>query len=93
MTDEKHWASEETQDRMRLATTKYYNRRVLTHQFFVEEMVLRRNEFAHQDKMDKLSPKWEKPYNVVAIAHPNAYVLEDMQGKMLKNTFNTKHFE
>lgn len=43
-------------------------------------MVLRRIESAHQDWIDKLSPKWEGPYKVVIIAHPNTYVLEDMHG-------------
>lgn len=67
--------------RMRLATTRYYNRRVLTYHFLVEKMVLRRNEFAHHGIIDKLSPKWEGSYKVVVIVHPNAYVLEHMHGK------------
>lgn len=67
-----------THVKMRLETARYYNRRFLIRRFFVGKMVLRRNEFTHQDKIDKSSLKWERPYKVVAIAHPNTYVLEDM---------------
>lgn len=45
------------------------------------EMVLRRNEFSHQDMINKRSPKWEGPYKVVTITHPNAYILKHMQGE------------
>lgn len=90
--DERRWASEETQGRMRLAMTRYYNRQVLARQFFVGEMVLRRNEFTHHDMINKLSPKWE-PYKVVVIVHPKSYVLKDMQGKRLKNPFNVEHLK
>lgn len=54
-------------------------------------MVLRQNEFAHQDKINKLSLKCEDPYKVVPIAHPNAYILKDMEEEKFKNTFNTEH--
>lgn len=47
---------------------------------------MEKNQFAHQDRMNKLSPKWEGP-------HPNAYILEDEEGKRLDNTFNVEHFK
>lgn len=80
LTNERRWALEDTQGKMCISTTWYYNRQVLACQFFVKENVFRRNKFAHQDKIQKLSPKWEEPYKVATIAHPNTYVLEDMQG-------------
>lgn len=93
MADEKCWASEEMLVRMRLASARYYNCRVFTRQFFMGEMVVRQNESAHQDKIKKLSPKCERSYKYVIIAHPNPYVLDDMQGKRLKTTFNAKHLK
>lgn len=56
-------------------------------------MVWKINEFAYLDRMNKLSPKWEGPYMFVAIPYPNAYVLEDEDGKKLKNTFNVEHLK
>lgn len=84
MADEKRWVSDERHAKMSLATTRYYNRRVFARQFLVGEMALRRNEFAHQDMIGKLSPKWEGPYKVIAIEHPNTYVVKDMHGQRLK---------
>lgn len=52
---------------------------------------LRQNEFTHQDRVDKLLPKGKWSYKVVAIAHPNAFILVDMHTTKLKNTFNTEH--
>lgn len=59
----------------------------------VGEIVWRRNEFAHQDNINNLFPKWEDPYKVITIAYPHAYVVEDMQRKRLKtkNTFDAEH--
>lgn len=56
---------------------------------FDGDMAWEKNEFVHQDKINKLYSKWKRPYKVVVIAYPNAYVLENMQGKKLKNIFNT----
>lgn len=44
---------------------------------------MRRIRSAHQDMMNKLSPKWEGPYVVVVIPHPNTYVLKDEERKKL----------
>lgn len=92
MEDDKRWAFEEAHGRMRLATTRYYHRRVLAQQVFVGKWCsLRQNEFAHHDKRNKLSTKWKSPYKVVVKAHPYASVLEDMLGKgqrihLIRNT-------
>lgn len=63
------WALEEMQGKMYIAKTHYYNRWELAHHLFVGIMVRRRNEFAHQNKFKKLSPKWVGSYKVLAIAH------------------------
>lgn len=57
---------------MQIDTTIYYNQGVSTRQFFVGEMVWRMNEIAHQVRINKLCLKWERPYKLVIILHPNA---------------------
>lgn len=72
----------------KMATSKLFNGRVKARSFHVGELVLRRNEFIGQDMLNKLWPKWERPYKVRATPQPNAYVLEDMDGRPLAITFS-----
>ncbi|XP_071687906.1 uncharacterized protein [Rutidosis leptorrhynchoides] len=51
---------------------KYYNKRVRALSFYVGEWVLRNNDASRAEKLGKLGPNWEGPYQVVAI---NAAVL------------------
>lgn len=46
----------------------------------VQERVWIINEFKLQDRLNKVSAKWEGPYKVFAISHPSAYILEDEGG-------------
>lgn len=80
---------------MRIAISQYYNHQVFTRQFFMGGggMVWRMNEFAHQDKINKMSLKWEGSYIVVDIEHLHDYVLKGKQGKGLKNTFIVEHLK
>lgn len=38
-----------------------------------------------------LAPKWEQQYKVITSAHPNVYILEETQAKMLEHTFSANH--
>lgn len=51
------------------------------------------NEIAHLVKMNKLSQKWEGTSKVIDIPHPNTYILEDKEGKKLKNNFNVENLK
>lgn len=54
---------------------------------------MEKKKTGHQDKINKYSHKWKGSFKVVYVAQPKAYMLEDMQGKKLKNTFNVKHLK
>lgn len=56
-------------------------------------MLSRRNELAHLDRIQTLSPKGERPYKAIVNPYPNTYVLEDKEGKKLMNTLNIEHFK
>lgn len=57
LVEAKRWASVKLQGNMCLATSKNYNWGVSSRQFYERDMVWRINEFAHLDKMNKLSLK------------------------------------
>lgn len=44
-------------------------------------------------KKTKFKPNWEGPFRVVRIAGERAYVLEDMDGKVLTNLWNAQNLK
>lgn len=45
----------------------------------------RLHQFTGQDRLNKLSPWWEVLYGIIATPHPNAHVLEDVNGNQSIN--------
>ncbi|XP_071736126.1 uncharacterized protein [Rutidosis leptorrhynchoides] len=67
---------------------KYYNKRVRALSFDVGEWVLRNNDTSRAEKLGKLGPNWEGPYQVVAINAAGSYKLADIEGQNLPNAWH-----
>ncbi|XP_071739865.1 uncharacterized protein [Rutidosis leptorrhynchoides] len=67
---------------------KYYNKRVRALSFDVGEWVLRNNDASIAEKLGKLGPNWEGPYQVVAINAAGSYKLADVEGRTLPNVWH-----
>ncbi|XP_071737409.1 uncharacterized protein [Rutidosis leptorrhynchoides] len=67
---------------------KYYNKRVRALSFDVGEWVLRNNDASRAEKLSKLGPNWEGPYQVVAINAAGSYKLADVEGGTLSNAWH-----
>jgi hypothetical protein len=65
---------------------KYYNKSVVQRELNIEDLVLKK-DIRTEDK-HKFSSPWEGPFIVVDIAAPRAYVLAEVDGAMLPNTWN-----
>ncbi|XP_071727785.1 uncharacterized protein [Rutidosis leptorrhynchoides] len=68
--------------------SKYYNKSVRALSFDVGEWVLRNNDASREEKLGKLGPKWEGPYQVVAINAVGSYKLVDVEGRTLPNAWH-----
>jgi hypothetical protein len=64
----------------------YYNRSVVSRQLEIRDLVLEK-DIRTKDK-HKFSSPWEGPFIVVDIAAPGAYILAEVDGGMLPNTWN-----
>ncbi|XP_071704959.1 uncharacterized protein [Rutidosis leptorrhynchoides] len=67
---------------------KYYIKRVRALSFDVGEWVLRNNDASRAEKLGKLGPNWEGPYQVVAINAAGSYKLADVEGRTLPNAWH-----
>ncbi|XP_071707876.1 uncharacterized protein [Rutidosis leptorrhynchoides] len=67
---------------------KYYNKRVRALSFDVGEWVLRNNDASRAEKISKLGPNWEGPYQVVAINEAGSYKLVDIERRNLPNAWH-----
>ncbi|XP_071688002.1 uncharacterized protein [Rutidosis leptorrhynchoides] len=67
---------------------KYYNKTVRALSFDVGEWVLRNNDASRAEKLGKLGPNWEGPYQVVAINSAGSYKLADIEGRTLPNAWH-----
>ncbi|XP_071699120.1 uncharacterized protein [Rutidosis leptorrhynchoides] len=54
----------------------------------VREWVLRNNDASRAEKLGKLGPNWEGPYQVVAINVAGSYKLADIEGRNLPNAWH-----
>jgi hypothetical protein len=66
---------------------KYYNKSVVQKELNIEDLVLKK-DIRTKDK-NKFSTSWEGPFIIVDIAAPWTYVLAEVDGGMLPNTWNT----
>jgi hypothetical protein len=65
---------------------KYCNKSVVQRELNIEDLVLKK-DIRTKDK-HKFSTLWEGPFIIVDIAAPEAYVLVEVDGGMLPNTWN-----
>jgi hypothetical protein len=65
---------------------RYYNKSVVPRQLEIGDLVLKK-DICTRDK-HKFSSPWEGPFVIVDIAAPGAYVLAEVGGTMLSNTWN-----
>ncbi|XP_076954457.1 uncharacterized protein LOC143628891 [Bidens hawaiensis] len=68
---------------------RYYNARVGEVKFKAGDLVLRENEASRKEDQGKLSPKWERPYQVIWAGDKGAYRLADLAGKEVPRTWNS----
>jgi hypothetical protein len=68
------------------ALKKYYNKRVVQRELNVGDLVLKKD--IHTRDKHKFSTPWEGPFIIVDVAAPGAYVLAEVDGDMLPNTWN-----
>jgi hypothetical protein len=65
---------------------KYYNKSVVHRELNIGDLVLKK-DIRTKDK-HKFSSLWVGPFIIVDIAAPGAYVLAEVDGGMLPNTWN-----
>jgi hypothetical protein len=68
------------------ALKRYYNKSVVQRELNIEDVVLKK-DIRTKDK-HKFSTPWEGPFIIVDVAAPGAYVLAEVDGGMLPNTWN-----
>jgi hypothetical protein len=68
------------------ALKKYYNKRVVQRELNVGDLVLKK-DIRIKDK-HKFSTLWEGSFIIVDVAAAGAYVLSEVDGDMLPNTWN-----
>jgi hypothetical protein len=66
---------------------KYYNKSVVQREFNIGDLVLKK-DIRTKDK-HKFSTPWEGPFIIVDVTAPGVYVLAEVDGGMLPNTWNT----
>jgi hypothetical protein len=65
---------------------RYYNKSVLLTELDIEDLVLKKD--IHTKDKHKFSSPWEALFIIVDIAASGAYVLAEVNGGMLPNTWN-----
>jgi hypothetical protein len=65
---------------------KCYNKSVLQRELNIGDLVLKK-DIRTRDK-HKFSSPWEGPFIIVDVVAPGVYVLEEVDGAMLPNTWN-----
>jgi hypothetical protein len=68
------------------ALKRYYNKSVVQRELHIGDLVLKK-DIRTKDK-HKFSTPWEGPFIIVDVAAPGAYVLAEVDGCMLPNTWN-----
>jgi hypothetical protein len=65
---------------------RYYNKSVVQRELNIRDLVLKK-DISTKDK-HKLSSPWEGPFIIIDIATSWAYVLVEVNGALLPNTWN-----
>jgi hypothetical protein len=69
-----------------VALKRYYNKSVVQRELNIGDLVLKK-DIRTKDK-HKISTPWERPFIIVDVAASGAYVLAELDGGMLPNTWN-----
>jgi transposase InsO family protein len=72
--------------RYQTALKKYYNKSVVQRELHIGDLVLKKNIRTKDKHM--FSTPWERPFIIVDVAMPEAYVLAEVDGGMLPNTWH-----
>ncbi|GJV99658.1 reverse transcriptase domain-containing protein [Tanacetum coccineum] len=72
---------------------KYYNSKVRNTSFKPGDLMYRNNDVSHAEDSGKVSPKWERPYEVTEALGNRAYKLRDRSGKLLLRTWNVRNLK
>ncbi|GKD66954.1 reverse transcriptase domain-containing protein [Tanacetum coccineum] len=72
---------------------KYYNSKVRNTSFRPGDLVYRNNDASHAKDSEKLSPKWEGPYEVTEALGKGAYKLRDRNRMHLSRTWNIRNLK
>ena len=62
---------------------KYYNFKVKTKVFQVDNLVLRESKVSQPTEVRKLSPKWKESYVIIRVIKPGAYQLQRPDGSLI----------
>ena len=57
----------------------FYNSRVKSKAFKVEDLVLRRAAVSQPQNQEKLAPNWKDPYEVKEVVRPRTYYLKELR--------------
>jgi hypothetical protein len=71
------------------ALRRYHSRRIHARSLEEGDLVLRRVQSAKGS--NKLTPKWEGPYQVVRVTRPGSVHLETKEGTKVQNSWNIEH--
>jgi hypothetical protein len=69
-----------------VALKRYYNKNVVQRELNIGDLVLKKD--IHTKDKHKFLTLWEGPFIVVDVVAPGAYVLVEVDGGMLPNTWN-----
>jgi hypothetical protein len=69
-----------------VALKRYYNKNVVQRELNIGDLVLKKD--IHTKDKHKFLTLWEGPFIVVDVVAPGAYVLVEVNGGMLPNTWN-----
>jgi hypothetical protein len=72
--------------RYQTALKKYNNKSVVQRELHIGDLVLKKD--IHTKDKHKFSTPWEGSFIIVGVAAPGAYVLAEVDGGMLPNTWN-----
>jgi hypothetical protein len=85
--EERHNTTLSNVRKYQTALKKYYNKSVVQRELHIGDLVLKK-DILTKDK-HKFSTPWEGPFIIVNVVAPGAYVLAEVVGGMLPNTWNT----
>jgi hypothetical protein len=85
--EERHNTALSNVRKYQTALKKYYNKSVVQRELNIGDLVLKKD--IHTKDKHKFSTPGEGPFIIVDVAAPVAYVLAEVDGGMLPNTWNT----